>query len=144
MGLGVQGATGNVSSSNRNVNAETGPLATNTLAGLSQSMQDGVNGAVVPLHFQKQVTEAQAAAVGAADTVANPVAANGGVIAPRIVAPQMAEAQQVATLPAVIAGAPATTAFCTSCGAQLVSGAKFCAACGTPCGAASQPAADMV
>ena len=145
MGLGVQGATANVSSSNRNVNAETGPLATNTLKGMSENLADGVDSAAVPLHFQQQVAEAQAAAVGAAGTVANPLAAKvGGMGAPALVAPQTAASEQAATLPAVSSGAPVPAAFCANCGAQLVSGAQFCAACGKPCAAASQPAADMV
>jgi hypothetical protein len=159
MGLGIQGAAVNTgfSSMSKNVNAEVGPLATNTLAGMSQNATDGVEELTVPIHMQKQVAEARAAAVGAAQTVANPLA--GGVpmsmpaqSAPMGLAPVAAglEAQPAAAAaPVAAAAAPAPVAggFCTSCGSQLLPGAQFCASCGTPTGGAAQPAAsapDMV
>ena len=71
MGLGVQGSAHNVglSSGATNINAETGPLATNTLAGMQANAQDGIDDRTTSSHFEKQVAEARAGAVGAADQV---------------------------------------------------------------------------
>ena len=71
MGLGVQGSAHNVglSSGAKNINAETGPLATNTLAGMQANAQDGIDDRTTSSHFEKQVAEARAGAVGAADQV---------------------------------------------------------------------------
>lgn len=140
MGLGVQGAATNVSSSNKSVNAQVGPLATNTLEGMSQNLNDGVDNSAVPVHFQAQVAEAQAAAVGA-QTVSNPVAANSVTTMPATGAPVATATQQAAMAPSAPVVPPSTAAFCVSCGTQLVAGAKFCAGCGQPCGVAE---ADMV
>lgn len=144
MGLGVQGAATNVSSSNRNVNAQTGPLATNTLAGMAENLNDGVDDFAVSEHFRQQVAEARAAAIGQelAKTVVNPAAASAAIRAPSLEAPQMAAPQQVANLPTMSVAALGAATFCAGCGAKQLSGAKFCPACGTPCGAAA--AADMV
>ena len=141
MGLGVQGAATNVSSSNRNVNAQTGPLATNTLAGLAENLSDGVDDFAVPLHFKQQVAEARAAAVGI-EIVANPVAASAEIGAADVEEQQMATPQQATNVPTVPVAALGGAAFCAGCGVKQLPGARFCPACGTACGAA--PAADMV
>lgn len=150
MGLGVQGAAGNVSSVNKNVNAEVGPLATNTLGGMSQNLNDGVDNAAVPVHFQQQVAEARAAAIGAAQTVENPAAMTtlGATLGP---GPSVTSGQQTTALSTVPLTELSAGGFCISCGTQFVAGAQFCAGCGKPCSATSRPsepdpvvAADMV
>ena len=146
MGLGVQGAATNVgfTGGSKNINAEMGPLATNTLQGMAQNAGAEVVDLDTPIAMQKQLAEARAAATGAApQTVANPMAgqqvgAVGMVLvdsAPRLDDPMAG--QMAAAAPAAGGG------FCSGCGTQLAPGAKSCASCGTP-NAALAAAADMV